>query len=503
MSHAAIIGGGFGGIAAALRMRAKGYDVTLFDRCSRLGGRAQVFERDGFRYDAGPTVITAPFLFEELFDLFGKNIRDYVEIVPLDVWYRFRYPDGDVFDYGGTVEDTLREINRISPDDEAGYLSLLDESRRIYEVGYEQLADKPFHSFSEMAKITPQMLNLGVRRSVWDLVSSHLKHDKLRQAFSVQPLLVGGNPFDTTCIYNLIHYLERAHGVHFAMGGTGALVDAFSKLMSEEGIKIRLGQTVTQLQSEDAKITSLELENGESVDCDLVVSNVDPAHLYQNMLPRGDVDRSAKIKAKFAKKSMGLFVLFFGTDITYPDVEHHTIWLGPRYKDLLNDIFNRKILADDFSLYLHRPTATDKSFAPNGCDSFYALVPVPNLQGDVDWETQGGILRDRVVNALQETMLPNLQDHLVHDFWMTPDDFAHDYLSPAGAGFSIAPSFTQSAWFRFHNKAEGPENLYLVGAGTHPGAGLPGVVSSAKVLDRLIDAPVEKFDGAHQLQAAE
>ena len=238
MTHTAIIGGGFGGIAAALRMRAKGYNVTVFDRCSRLGGRAQIFERDGFRYDAGPTVITAPFLFAELFDLFGKDIRDYVDIVLLDTWYRFRYPDGDIFNYGGTVEDTLREIRRISPDDEAGYLSLLDESRRIYEVGYEQLADQPFHSFWEMAKIIPQMLTLGVRRSVWDLVSSHLKNDKLRQAFSVQPLLVGGNPFDTTCIYNLIHFLERSHGVHFAMGGTGALVDALSKLMTEQGIKI-------------------------------------------------------------------------------------------------------------------------------------------------------------------------------------------------------------------------------------------------------------------------
>lgn len=503
MSHAAIIGGGFGGIAAALRMRAKGYNVTLFDRCSRLGGRAQVFERDGFRYDAGPTVITAPFLFEELFDLFGKDIRDYVDIVPLDTWYRFRYSDGDIFDYGGTIDDTLREIKRISPEDEAGYLSLLEESRRIYEVGYEQLADQPFHLFSEMAKITPQMLNLGVRRSVWDLVSAHLKHDKLRQAFSVQPLLVGGNPFDTTCIYNLIHFLERAHGVHFAMGGTGALVDAFSKLMTEQGIEIRLEETITRLVTANSNIVGLELASGERVDCDLVVSNVDPAHLYQNMVPSTDVDRSAKIKAKFAKKSMGLFVLFFGTDTTFPDVEHHTIWLGPRYKALLNDIFNRKILADDFSLYLHRPTATDPSFAPDGCDSFYALVPVPNLQGDVDWATQGSILRDQVITALQKTMLPHLKDHLVHDFWMTPEDFAHDYLSPAGAGFSIAPSFTQSAWFRFHNKAEGPDNLYLVGAGTHPGAGLPGVVSSAKVLDRLIGPPAEQASDFQHLTAAE
>ena len=503
MSRAAIIGGGFGGIAAALRLRAKAYDVTIFDRCRRLGGRAQVFERDGFRYDAGPTVITAPFLFEELFSLFGKDIRDYVDIVPLDVWYRFRFTDGSTFDYGGSVEDTLREIRRISPDDETGYLSLLEESRRIYEVGYEQLADQPFHTFSDMVKITPEMLNLGIHRSVWDLVASHLKNDNIRQAFSVQPLLLGGNPFDTTCIYNLIHFLERAHGVHFAMGGTGALVDGLSTLMAEEGINIRLEETVTNLKTENSRITRMELASNEAFDCDLVVSNADPAHLYTHLLPHTDIKLSAKIKAKHAKKSMGLFVLFFGTDTKYPDVEHHTIWLGSRYKSLLNDIFNRKVLADDFSLYLHRPTATDLSFAPEGCDSFYALVPVPNLQGDIDWETEGPTLRNRVMKALQETLLPNLTNHLVHDFWMTPEDFSQDYLSPAGAGFSIAPSFTQSAWFRFHNKAEGPENLYLVGAGTHPGAGLPGVVSSAKVLEHLIGPAAGQSKENYYMQAAE
>ena len=503
MSRAAIIGGGFGGIAAALRLRAKAYDVTIFDRCRRLGGRAQVFERDGFRYDAGPTVITAPFLFEELFSLFGKDIRDYVDIVPLDVWYRFRFADGSTFDYGGSVENILREIRRISPEDESGYLSLLEESRRIYEVGYEQLADQPFHTFSDMVKITPEMLNLGIHRSVWDLVASHLKNDKIRQAFSVQPLLLGGNPFDTTCIYNLIHFLERAHGVHFAMGGTGALVDGLSTLMAEEGINIRLEETVTNLKTENSRITRMELASNETFDCDLVVSNADPAHLYTNLLPHTDIKLSAKIKAKHAKKSMGLFVLFFGTDTKYPDVKHHTIWLGSRYKSLLNDIFNRKVLADDFSLYLHRPTATDLNFAPQGCDSFYALVPVPNLQGDIDWETQGPALRNRVMKALQETLLPNLTNHLVHDFWMTPEDFSQDYLSPAGAGFSIAPSFTQSAWFRFHNKAEGPENLYLVGAGTHPGAGLPGVLSSAKVLEHLIGPAAGQSKENCYMQAAE
>ena len=486
MSQALVIGGGFGGIAAALRLRARGHEVTLVDRCPRLGGRAQVFERDGFRHDAGPTVLTAPFLFEELFALFGRRMEDYVRLVPLDLWYRFRFDDGSHFDYGGTVDDTLAEISRVAPGDEAGYLDLLEASRRIYDVGFKELADRPFHQLGALAREVPRMLKLGSYRTVWDLCARHLKSEKLRQAFSVQPLLVGGNPFDTTSIYSLIHFLERTHGVHFAMGGTGALVDGLARLMEEVGIETRLSATVVQLTLEGDRVTGATLEDGCHLPADLVVSNTDPAHLYSALLPRQASRASARIKTRHARKSMGLFVLFFGTDRTYPDVAHHTIALGPRYKPLLDEIFSKKRLGEDFSLYLHRPTATDPSFAPPGCDSFYALVPVPNLQGDINWDTEGPALRDRVVARLEQTLLPGLTQHLQADFFQTPKDFEHDYLSPAGAGFSIAPRFTQSAWFRFHNQAEGPANLYLVGAGTHPGAGLPGVVSSAKVLDRLV-----------------
>ncbi|WP_412550319.1 phytoene desaturase family protein [Shimia sp. MIT910701] len=486
MTNAAVIGGGFGGIAAALRLRAKGYDVTVFDRCSRLGGRAQVFEKDGFKYDAGPTVITAPQVLSELFELFGKEISNYVDIVPLETWYRFSFPDGDHFDYGGSPEKIKNEIRRINPRDVSGYEALYKDSERLYRVGYEQLANQPFHRLMDMLKILPQMLRLRVYRSVWGLVSGHIQHDKLRQAFSVQPLLVGGNPFDTTCIYNLIHFLEREFGVHFTMGGTGALVDAFAKLMKEEGISVRLNETVIALPTVGKTIQSVRTDNGEEIPFDLVISNADPAHLYDKMVDAKAVSRSAKLKTKYASKSMGLFVLFFGTNMTYPDVEHHTIWLGKRYKELLSDIFDRKVLADDFSMYLHRPTATDPSFAPEGCDSFYALVPVPNMQGGIDWDDQGPRLTPRIFDALNGSILPGVKDNLAHSFFMTPSDFESRYLSPAGAGFSIAPKFTQSAWFRFHNKAEGPDNLYIVGAGSHPGAGLPGVISSAKVLDQLI-----------------
>jgi phytoene desaturase len=489
MSRALVIGGGFGGIAAALRARARGYEVILVDRCPRLGGRAQVFERDGFRHDAGPTVLTAPFLFEELFKLFDRDIADYVNIVPLDTWYRFEFPDGTQFNYGGTPEDTLREIEKIEPADVEGYKRLLAESEAIFDVGFTQLSDVPFHKFSFMFKQIPHLVKLGAYRTVWQMISRHIKSDYLRQAFSIQPLLVGGNPFDTTSIYGLIHYLERSYGVHFAMGGTGALVDGFERLMREVGIEIRLDTTVEKLNTENGRITSAQLSDQTRLNLDLAISNADPAYLFNHLLDKSDARTAARLKTRHSKKSMGLFVLFFGTRQQYPEVEHHTLVMGPRYRELLDDIFNRKILADDFSIYLHRPTATDPSFAPAGCDSFYALAPVPNLQGGIDWSVEGPELARRIIKALGERVLPGLEEVICADFFMTPEDFKENYLSPEGAGFSISPIFRQSAWFRFHNKAEGPENLYLVGAGTHPGAGLPGVICSAKVVDRLLPDP--------------
>ena len=494
MSKAIVIGGGFGGMAAALRLHARGYEVTIIDRCKRLGGRAQVFEREGFRHDAGPTVITAPFLFDEIFELFGKKRSDYVEFVPLTPWYRFQFPSGETFDYGGTVEDTLAEIARFSPDDVAGYKSLLAQSHKIFDVGFTKLADQPFDSFGTMLSQVPDLARLGCYRTVWQLVSHHLKDPRLRQAFSIQPLLVGGNPFDTTSIYSLIHYLERQWGVHFAMGGTGAIVDAFRKLMDEVGVEVRLDTTVASVTVESGVAKGVQLEGGESLASDIVVSNVDPAHLYGKMISNSDQKISARLKKRTAKMSMGLFVLFFGTRRQYPDVAHHTIWLGKRYRELLEEIFAAKNLPDDFSLYLHRPTATDPSFAPEGCDSFYVLAPVPNLNANIDWKVEGPLLQERIVKALSDSILPGLENEITADFYMTPEDFADDYLSVAGAGFSVAPLFSQSAWFRFHNRAEGPENLYLVGAGTHPGAGLPGVLCSAKLLDRIVESPRDVSD---------
>lgn len=485
MANAVVIGAGFGGIAASLRLRAKGHEVTLLDRCERLGGRAQVFERDGFRHDAGPTVITAPLLFDELFELFGKKREDYIEFLPLDTWYRFHYADGSTFDYGGTVEETLEEIRRIDPGEVEGYQRLLEHSKRIFDVGFTELADQPFHNAGTLLKQVPAMVRLQCYRTVWQLVSRYLKNDKLRRAFSIHPLLVGGNPFETTCIYSLIHYLERKWGIFFAKGGTGALVDALGRLMEEEGIKLRLNTTVEAIETEGRKCSAVRLEDGSRLACDLVVSNVDPIFLYRKLLPEHSQPALFRLKKNRMKQSMGLFVLFFGTERTYEDVAHHTIWLTERFEALIREIFHGDKLPEDFSLYLHRPTATDKSFAPEGCDSFYVLAPVPNLDADIDWKTAGPELRDRIVDALDETILPGLKTSIRSDFFMSPEDFSSDYLSHKGSGFSVAPIFSQSAWFRFHNRSEVLDNLYLVGAGTHPGAGVPGVLCSAKVLDRV------------------
>ncbi|MFB1014093.1 MAG: phytoene desaturase family protein [Alteromonadaceae bacterium] len=477
-----VIGAGFAGIATALRLKALGYDVTLMERLDNLGGRAQVFERGGYRHDAGPTVITAPFLFDELFELFDEKLEDHLNFVPLDPFYRFHFADGSQFDYRASIEDTLTEIRRFNPDDAAGYLKLLEKSKKIYDVGFKQLVHRPFTRIWDMVKQVPALLILKCYKTVSQMVNSHLKHPLIRQAFSIHPLLVGGNPFKTTAIYTLIHYLERRWGVFFCMGGTGKLVEELGALMTRQGINIVLGADVDEIIVKEKTAIGVRLSNNEIIDADLVIFGGDPETCYRHLLPQSTF-RLPKIKKKY---SMGLYVLYFGTKKLYPDVAHHSIWMGPRFKELLSEIFDAKHMSKDFSLYVHRPTATDKSFAPDGCESFYVLCPVPNLQGNVDWSTQGEILRDRIVSSLEETILPELSSTIEEVFWMTPEDFAKDYRSMHGAGFSIEPRLTQSAWFRFHNRDSAITNLYFVGAGTHPGAGLPGVVSSAKVVEELL-----------------
>lgn len=481
---AVIIGAGFAGIATALRLKALGYDVTLLERLDSLGGRAQVFERGGYRHDAGPTVITAPFLFDELFELFDEKLEDHLEFVPLDPFYRFHFADGSQFDYRASIEDTLTEIRRFSPADADGYLKLLDKSKKVYDVGFKKLVHRPFTRVWDMVKQIPALLILKCYKTVSQMVNSHLKHPLIRQAFSIHPLLVGGNPFKTTAIYTLIHYLERRWGVFFCMGGTGKLVEELGALMQRQGINIVLNADVDEILLANKTATGVRLSDSKTIDADLVIFGGDPETCYQHLLPNNNpLNLPRSIKKQY---SMGLYVLYFGTKKLYPDVAHHSIWMGPRFKQLLTEIFDDKQMSEDFSLYLHRPTATDKSFAPEGCESFYVLCPVPNLQGNVDWSSEGEVLRDRIIEALEETILPELSSVIEEVFWMTPEDFAKDYRSMHGAGFSIEPRLTQSAWFRYHNRDSAVSNLYFVGAGTHPGAGLPGVVSSAKVVEELL-----------------
>lgn len=483
-----VIGGGLGGMAAALRARAKGYEVDLYCQCPMLGGRAQVYRKDGYTFDAGPTVITAPFLLEELFQLFDKQLKDYATLVPVEPWYRFLYPDGMIFNYGGSLDELLDEIGRISPDDKDNYLELLAHSKAIYEIGFEQLAAQPFHQFTQMAKLIPSLVRLKSYKSVWQWVSHFIKHPALRQAFSIQPLLVGGNPLETTSIYSLIHYLERKWGVHYVMGGTGQLIEALATLMKEVGINIHLNCSVEHIEIVDKKVKSIVLHTGEPVACDVVISNADPLYLYRYMIAPQHQPLLSKCKTALSKPSMGLFVWYFGTKKQYTEVPHHTILMGDDYQRLLTDIFNKKVLSNDMAIYLHRPTATDPSMAPKGHDTFYCLCPVPNLSSDIDWQKQSGSFIKRMITKLEQTCLPGLSEALTVSIIKTPMDFKTDYNAFQGSGFSVAPLFYQSAWFRHHNQAEGIKGLYLVGAGTHPGAGIPGVLSSAKLLEKLLPA---------------
>ncbi len=485
MSKAIVIGAGFGGIAAALRLKKKGFDVQIIDRCNNLGGRAQIFVRNGFKHDAGPTLITAPFLLEDLFKMHGKNISNYVHLKSIDPWYRFIFNDGTIFDYSKSLKKTINNIEKIDERDAVNYDKLLKASKGIYDIAFTKLADKPFNSFFFMLKQLPSLIKFRADLSVYQFVSRYLKNEKLRRAFSIQPLLVGGNPFTTTSIYSLIHYLERKHGVYFAMGGTGKLVSALGMLMQEVGIKINLNKSIEKIKVQDNKIVEIYDQDGRKASADVYVSNIDPMHLYSNLIDIKE-NFTLKVKTSLAKYSMGLFVLFFGTKKKYNDIKHHTILFGEEYKELLEKIFKSYKLPKDLSIYIHRPTATDQTFAPKGCDSFYALVPVPNLASNIDWKKEGDSFKKHVIDVLEKKILKDLKKNIVEDFYMTPLDFNKNYQSFLGTGFSIAPYFTQSAWFRFHNKSEIIKNLFLVGAGTHPGAGLPGVILSARVIERLL-----------------
>jgi phytoene desaturase len=484
--HAVIIGSGFGGLAAAIRLGARGYRVTVLERLDQPGGRARVFRQDGFTFDAGPTVITAPFLFEELWTLCGRRMEDDVALRPISPYYRIRFNNGEVFDYTGDRAQMRAEIARFSPDDADGYDRFMQASAAIYRTGFEELGDVPFGRFTDMLRVAPALIKNRAYRSVYGFVSRFVKDERIRTVLSYHPLLIGGNPFDASAIYALIAHLERAHGVHYTMGGTGALVQGLVGLIRGQRGTLRTRAEVSRILLNRRKAVGVMLTTGEEIAADIVVSNADSAWMYKNLLPARARRRWTNRKLARSRYSMGLFVWYFGTRRLYTDVAHHSILLGPRYRGLLNDIFSRKILATDFSLYLHRPTATDAAMAPAGHDAFYVLSPVPNLAGGTDWGHVGENYRRAIEHHLEHTIMPGLGANIVTSRIMTPDDFQNDLLSVHGAGFGLEPILTQSAWFRPHNRSEDIENLFLVGAGTHPGGGLPGVLSSARILDKVV-----------------
>lgn len=483
-----VLGSGFGGISAAVRLQSKGYNVTLIEKRDKLGGRAYVYEQDGFKFDGGPTVITAPWLIEELFTQAGRNHKDYIEILPVDPFYRIYFEDGTSFNYNADLNNILSEIKKFNPDDVDGYLKFISTTEAIFKTGFE-LIDQPFHKPSAMLKILLDLIKLRSDKSVYKYVSQFIKNDKLRQVFSFHSLLIGGNPFQSTNIYTLIHFLEKKWGVWYAKGGTGSIVQALAKLFQELGGKIILDEEIIKFnvsQNGQRKVSSVLSKTGIEYSCDVLVCNSEIAHTYKNYIAPEFRKKYTDKKIDSMKYSMSLFVIYFGTEKKYDNIPHHSIMLGPRYKELLDEVFNHHKLAEDFSLYLHRPTATDPSMAPDGCDCWYVLSPVPHLKSGTDWKTEWKPYRDKIMNYLEERYLPDLSKHIVSEHHIDPLHFKDTLNSHLGSAFSVEPILTQSAYLRPHNKSEELDNLYFVGAGTHPGAGLPGVISSAKIVEKLI-----------------
>jgi phytoene desaturase len=492
MSKIIVIGSGFGGLAAAIRLAARGHDVEVFEKRDKLGGRAYVYDINGFKFDGGPTVITAPFMFDDLWAAAGKRREDYVEFVACDPYYRIFDHEGRSFNYNNDEDYILGQIEAWNPADKIGYQKFMATTKAIFQKGFVELADKPFLHFTDMLKVAPDLIKMQSYRSVYGYLSQFVKDDFLRQCFTFHPLLIGGNPFDAPSIYAMIHYLEREWGIHYVMGGTGALVQAMGRLFAELGGRVRLNTGVAEILVDDHRVTGVRLGDETVHAADYIVSNADVAFTYRNLIPARYRRKYTNRKIDRMKYSMSLFVIYFGTKRQYRDqgLAHHNIILGKRYKGLLSDIFERKHLANDFSLYLHMPSVTDPSVAPPGCETFYVLSPVPHLDSGVDWMQAAKPYRDAIMQFLEDNYLPDLQANIVAEHIIDPLHFQNVLNSHKGAAFSFQPTLTQSAWFRPHNRSEDFDNLYFVGAGTHPGAGLPGVLSSAIIAEDLIGDPI-------------
>lgn len=499
-NRAIVIGAGLGGLSAAMRLGAKGYAVTVLDRLDRTGGRGSSIEQDGHRFDLGPTIVTVPDVFERLWAECGRDFHNDVDLRPLEPFYEVRWPDGTKFSACSDDDKMLAEVAKLSPNDVKGFQKFLKDSNARYVVGFEGMVAKPMHRAWETIKVLPTFARLRADRSIYGLAASRVKNEKLRMALSFHPLFIGGDPTHVTSIYALVAHLEKTYGVHYAMGGVQAIADAMADVVRAQGGVIEQNVTVDEIVIKDGAAKAVRLEDGSERDAPLIVSNADAGHTYSHLLRNHKKRRWTERKIARKRWSMGLYVWYFGTKGTadkWADVGHHTIANGPRFKGLLKDIFMRGKLSDDMSLYIHRPCVTDPTAAPEGDDTFYVLSPVPHLNWDnpVDWEKEEPIYRAKVA-AEVEKIIPGFQDHISTETVFTPETFRERYLSPHGSGFSLEPRILQSAWFRPHNVSEEAKGLYLVGAGTHPGAGLPGVVSSSEVLGKMVPnmARAKPFD---------
>ena len=484
-----VIGAGFGGLAAACRLAARGNQVEIFEKREKPGGRAFVYDMNGFKFDGGPAVITAPFMFDEIFSLAGKIREDYFDLVPLDPFYRFFNHEKKSFDLNNDQEFMLGEIEKFNPADKNNYLHYIATSKPFYEKGLLEYLNNPFLTVGSMLREAPELFRQQSYQSVYKHVSGFFEHDFLRQVFSLHPLLIGGNPFAINNIYANNQIIERQWGVYYSMGGTGSIVDGLSRLFEELGGTIHLNSEVKEIVTSGRQVSGVRLTDGRLEKADIVISNADAAFTYRSMIQDKFRKKNKNSRFRNMRFSMSLFVIYFGTKRRYNETGllHHNIILGNRYQEILNDIFNIKKLPDELLLYLHMPTITDSSLAPAGHESFILISPVPHLEADVAWNQTARIYRDRIMEFLEENYLPDLRANIVVEHFIDPLHFQNTLNSYKGSAFSIESRFTQSAWFRPHNRSEDFNNLFLVGAGTNPGAGIPGVLSSARIVEALIE----------------
>jgi phytoene desaturase len=488
---AIVIGAGLGGLSAAMRLGAKGYRVTVIDRLDCLGGRGSQITQDGHRFDLGPTIVTVPQGLRELWAACGRDFDADIDLRPLDPFYEIRWPDGSKFTARQDTDAMRAEVRRLSPGDAAGYEKFLVDSERRYQFGFEDLGRRPMNRLWDLIKVLPTFALLRADRSVYAHAARRVRDERLRMALSFHPLFIGGDPFHVTSMYILVSHLEKEYGVHYAMGGVAAIAAAMGRVIENQGGRLVLGAEADEILLKDGRAQGVRLTDGRVLAAPIVVSNADAGHTYDRLLRNAPRRRWTTGRLARTRWSMSLFVWYFGTQGTrglWPEVGHHTILNGPRYRGLLRDIFHKGHLARDMSLYVHRPTVTDPTAAPPGGDTFYALSPVPHLghERGTNWQTEAEGYRERVQKVLEDQLLPGLGKHLSTSLVFTPETFRDRYLSPLGAGFSIEPRILQSAWFRPHNVSEEAQGLYLVGAGTHPGAGVPGVIASSEVLAKLV-----------------